>query len=61
MNNTHVISDIHHIDNWYKSDMRPGPIKYPAPDTPDLVVKYPQGLSTDTPILAGIPMSIHMI
>ena len=26
-------------------------------DTPDLVVKYPQRLSTDTPILAGIPMS----
>jgi hypothetical protein len=23
-------------------------------------LSYPQGLSTDTPILAGIPMSIHM-
>jgi hypothetical protein len=51
VNNTHVISDIHHIDKWCKSDIDSGN------DTPDLVVEYPQGLSTDTPILAGIPES----
>jgi hypothetical protein len=54
----HVISDMHHIDKWYKSDTSGFLL---GADTPELVVKYPQGLSTDTPILAGIPMSIHMI